>query len=126
MPGGLYTWTRFCKCVSPGDHPTSLLGVCACLPARPLARLPVCVQVVEEKPVLVCEVEYLRDEEDESGTTGEVRRITLACPLYVMEDLLLPSWCGRPAVLPPLPQPQLLPQLLAAAATTAVLTPNSS
>ena len=117
---------QVCFSGGPPHQPSWCVCLPACLPARPLARLPVCVQVVEEKPVLVCEVEYLRDEEDESGTTGEVRRITLACPLYVMEDLLLPSWCGRPAVLPPLPQPQLLPQLLAAAATTAVLTPNSS
>lgn len=32
------------------------------------------MQVVEEKPVLICEVEYIKDEEDPTADTEEVIR----------------------------------------------------
>ena len=38
-----------------------------------LHSVPPLPQVVEEKPVLICEVEYIKDEEDDTADTEEVK-----------------------------------------------------
>ena len=45
------------------------------------------LQVVEEKPVLICEVEYLKDDEDD-GDSAEVGGPTCRAPaLLLLTDL---------------------------------------
>lgn len=36
--------------------------------------MPLLLQVIEEKPVLICEVEYIKDDEDPTATTDEASR----------------------------------------------------
>ena len=46
---------------------------CCLLLALFLMSLSLFLQVIEEKPVLICEVEYIKDDEDPTANTEEVR-----------------------------------------------------